>query len=74
MALEDEGRDNILHERVSKLEKEGYRGFTLKNIKKKWDGVSLTVINSDGRTFMESGETPEEAGKKIIDKIDTLLD
>ncbi|MGK7368593.1 MAG: hypothetical protein ACNS64_00155 [Candidatus Halalkalibacterium sp. M3_1C_030] len=74
MALEEEGRDNILHERVSMLQKEGYRGFTLKNIKKKWDGVSVTVKNSQGRTFTESGETTEEAGKKVIDKIDTLMD
>ena len=74
MARQDEGRDNILHERVSMLEKEGYRGFTLKHVKKKWDGVSVTVKNSSGRTFTESGETAEEAGKKIIDKIDTLLD
>lgn len=74
MALEEEGRDNILHERVSMLEKEGYRGFSLKQSKKNWDGVSLTVKNSSGRTFTESGATSEEAAKKIIDKIDTLLD
>jgi hypothetical protein len=74
MAFEDEGRDNILHERVSLLEKEGYRGFTLNKIQKKWDGVSVTVKDNDGRTFTESGETSEEASKKVIDKIDTLLD
>ena len=74
MAQQDEGRDNIMHERVTMLEKEGYRGFTLKNIKKKWDGVIVTVSNSDGRSFTESGETAEEASKKVIDKIDTLLD
>ncbi len=74
MARQDEGRDTILHERVSMLEKEGYRGFTLNTIKKKWDGVLVTVTNSDGRTFTESGETAEEASKKVIDKIDTLLD
>ena len=56
------------------LQEQGYRGFTLTNIKRKWDGVALTVKNSDGRTFTENGETAEEAGKKVIDKIDTLLD
>ncbi|NGP76558.1 hypothetical protein G3570_07935 [Balneolaceae bacterium YR4-1] len=74
MAQEEEGRDNILHERISMLEKEGYRGFKLKQSKKKWGGVSVTVKNSDGRTVTESGETSREAAKKIIDKIDTILD
>lgn len=74
MALEEEGRDNVIHERLSLLEREGYRGFKLKHSKKKWDGVSVTVTNSDGRTFTESGETTEEAAKKVIDKIDTILE
>lgn len=74
MALEEDGRDNILHEQVSMLEKEGYRGFSLKQSQKKWGGISLTVKNSSGRTVTESGEAPEEAAKNIIDKIDTILD
>ena len=74
MALQEEGRDNIMHERVSLLEREGYRGFRVSTVKKKWDGIQVTVSNSGGRTLAESGETILEAGKKIIDKIDTLMD
>lgn len=35
MAIEEEGRDNIFHERVLMLHKNGYRGFSLSGIKKK---------------------------------------
>ena len=74
MATEEEGRDNIIHERVSMLHEEGYRGFSLSGVKKKLNDVVVTVKNSDGRTISESGETTEEASKKVIDKIDTLFD
>lgn len=74
MALEDEGRDNIIHERISMLHDNDYRGFSLSGVKKKWNDIVVTVKNSDGRALSESGETMEEASKKIIDKIDTLFD
>lgn len=74
MATEEEGRDNIIHERVSMLHEKGYRGFSLSGVKKKWNDVVVSVKNSDGQTISESGETTEEASKKVIDKIDTLFD
>ena len=56
------------------LHEKGYRGFSLSGVRMKWNNVVVTVKNSDGRTLSESGETKEEASKKVIDKIDTLFD
>lgn len=65
MALEEEGRDNILHERVSMLQKEGYRGFTLNNIKKKWDGVSVTVKTAGAGPLRKAVKLQRKPAKKL---------
>lgn len=74
MALQEPDRDNIFHERISILHDQGYRDFTVTKIKKKWDGVEVTVQNSSGQKITASGETNDEAYKKLIDRIDLLLD
>lgn len=74
MSLQDEERSPVFHERVSMLQKKGYRGFTVKKIQEGFSGVQISVKNNAGRIISESGETNEEAFKKIIDKIDLILE
>lgn len=74
MSLKDQDRENIFHERVSILKDQGYRGFSVSKINRKWDGVRVTVENGEGKTLSASGETIEEAYHSVIGSIDRFLD
>lgn len=74
MTTRKEDNDNVFHERANILREQGYQGFTVSNKRNKWDGVQVTVENSDGRTVSAWGETQEEAYTNVIDNIDRLLD
>lgn len=69
-----EERENIFHERTTILKKHGYRGFTVQRVVRKWGGVKVTAKNNEGQVITASGETTEEAYKKIIDNVDLALD
>lgn len=67
-------RASSLQERVNLLNRMGYRGFTVKSRKRKWEGVEVKVVNSSGKVFSSEGETLDEAYENIIDQIDLFLD
>lgn len=66
--------DPVFHERPHLLASRSYRGFSVKNREKHWDGIKVTVANKKGMKISDSGETEEEALKKLIDQIDLFLD
>lgn len=66
--------DPVFHERTNVLLKEGYRGFDIKQLKEHWKGVTITASNNKGKVISTSGNTQGEALKKLIDKIDLLLE
>lgn len=73
MAQQDEERSPVFHERISILKKEGYRGFFIQNITdNKSGGVRISAKNAGDYIIAETGETNEEALKKIIEKIDLI--
>lgn len=74
MSIEDEERAPVFHERITELKNRGYRGFVIHKMSSKWDNVKLTARDKKGRTLKTSGETQEEAYKKMIDLIDATLD
>lgn len=69
-----DNRDNIFHERIHLIDKEGYCGFKIRDIQRSWGFVKVTAGNADGKFISASGETPEEAYIKIIDQIDLSMD
>ncbi len=68
--------ESVLQERVNRLKDEGYRGFTVTAAKKsdKWEGVKVTVKNSEGKELKAEGETVDEAYENIIELIDIAID
>ncbi len=74
MDLQDRDHENVFHERISILKDQGYRGFTINKVQGEWDGVQVTATNGRGRSLTGSGETKEEAYKKLIEKIDQALE
>ncbi|MFH5832718.1 hypothetical protein ACG2F4_13020 [Halalkalibaculum sp. DA3122] len=74
MSSQDREQENLFHERISILQKQGYRGFSVHKVRKKWDGVQVTARNDSGRTVSGFGETNEEAHIKVIEKIDEALE
>lgn len=66
--------DAPMHERINLLNTEGYRGFKITQKKQKWDGIEIDAGNSSNKLLSASGETGEEAFKKLIDLIDLTLD
>jgi len=66
--------DVIFHERITILEKYGYRGFTISGGILKPGGIEFEAENASGLSVKAEGETKEEAYKKLIDLIDNTLD
>ena len=67
-------RESTLQERVNRLNRMGYRGFTVKSCNRKWEGVEVKVVNSSGKVFTAEGENVDEAYRNVIDEIDLLID
>jgi len=67
-------RQSSLQERVNMLNRMGYRGFSVKSCKRKWDGVEVKVVNSSGKVFSAEGETVDEAYGNVIEEIDLMMD
>lgn len=67
---ESEERSPIFHERIKELKDHGYRGFRIIQSKEKWGGLKVSAQNTQGQTVTATGETDEEAFKKLIDEID----
>ncbi|MEX0769859.1 MAG: hypothetical protein WD035_03945 [Balneolaceae bacterium] len=67
-------RDSTFHERIDILKNQGYRGFSISGSQKKWGGVEIFAKNSSGQLLKASGETDEEAYKRMIDLIEHTLD
>ena len=70
----DYNSDPVFHERPNLLATKGYRGFTIKQNQKHWDGLKVTASNKKGIKISASGETEHEALKNLIEQIDLLLD
>lgn len=70
----DKDPDPVFHERTNVLLKEGYRGFKITQQEQHLDGVKITATNKKGKVISSSGNTQGEALKKVIDKIDLLLE
>lgn len=66
--------DAPMHERINLLDNEGYRGFKISNKKQKWEGIKIEADNGSNKSLSATGETSEEAYKKLIDLIDLTLD
>ncbi len=67
-------RENLFHERVNILQKQGYRGFIVTSEKNKGPVIEVSATNLKGRILSASGDTKEEAFKNMIDLIDTTFD
>ncbi|MEX0994148.1 MAG: hypothetical protein WD599_01385 [Balneolaceae bacterium] len=63
-------RNSVFHERIDILKDQGYRGYSITGSQKKWGGVEVHAKNSAGHILKASGETDEEAYKKMIDLIE----
>lgn len=76
MSYQDQSdeRSPVFHERIKELKEHGYRGFRIVHSKDKWDGQKVLAKNKSGQTVTASGETGEEALKKLIDEIDYFTD
>lgn len=74
MTSYQENHDNVFHERTKILVNKGYQGFTISSVKRNWDRVKVIASNHAGKTVTATGETNEEAYKKIIDSIDLFLE
>lgn len=70
----DQDPDPIFHERIHVLTNRGYRGFRITKNQQHWEGVKITASNHAGKIVSSSGNTEEEALKKLIDQIDLVLD
>jgi len=70
----DRDSDPVFHERPEMLSKKGYRGFSVDNATKHWDGIKITASNNKGIKLSASGDTEKETLKKLIDQIDMVLD
>ncbi len=70
----DNTRESSLQERVNLLHKQGYRGFSVAESNRKWDGVRVSVSNKHGKVLVAEGETPDEAYENAIELIDYTLD
>lgn len=66
--------DPVFHERPHLLATKGYRGFSVKSTEQYWEGIKITAANKKGMKVSASGDTEQEALKKLIDQIDMLLD
>lgn len=71
---QDRDESTPFHERITILKNQGYRGFSITKSESKWDGIEVTATSESGDTLKASGETGEEAYKKLIDQIDFTLD
>src|SRR5690625_5764 len=70
----DKDRDYVFHERINILKRRGYRGFNVARESSSPAGeIELTAMSQDGKVLTATGETREEALKKIIDRIDPVL-
>ncbi len=70
----DHDRETVFHERINKLKKEGYRGFTIASeAGSEWE-IKITATDPAGKVLTSGGETKEEAFNKMIDLIDNVLD
>lgn len=70
----DRDQDPVFHERPHLLSQKAYRGFSIHKTDRHWKGLKVTVANSKGMKLSASGETEEEALKKLIDQIDLFWD
>ena len=70
----DYNSDSVFHERPHLLATKGYRGFTIKQSSKHWDGLKITAANKKGMKITAGGDTEKEVLKKLIDQIDLFLD
>lgn len=70
----NEGRESALQERVNYLKDQGYRGFTVKSTKKKFEGVEVIVENDKGKVLTAEGETPDEAYENTVELIDIAVE
>jgi len=70
----DPDADPIFHERIHVLTERGYCGFKIIKKSQHWDGVSITATNHEGKVLSSSGNTEQEALKKLIDQIDLATD
>lgn len=72
--INDRGHDVVFHERITILEKYGYRGFTISSGRMTPGGIEIEAENAPGLSLKAEGETKVEAYKKLIDFIDLSLD
>lgn len=70
----EEDHDPVFHERPDMLATQGYRGFSISNREKHWEGVKITVSGRGGKSATATGSTEHEALRKLIDQIDMMLD
>lgn len=66
--------DPVFHERPHLLASRSYRGLSVKDREKHWDGIKVTVTSKQGMKISAIDETEHEALKKCIDQIDLYLD
>lgn len=75
MSIQKSDEEYIFHERATILKDQGYRGFSVSDMKINEKGeFTVTVRNNSGRILTSSGETKEEAYEKAIDSIDLSLE
>ncbi|NGP89877.1 hypothetical protein [Fodinibius halophilus] len=66
--------NTVLGKRPTLLSNETYRGFSIDNISKNWNGVKVTAINSKGMKISGNADSKQQAVEKVINQIDLLFD
>ncbi|HYW35750.1 MAG TPA: hypothetical protein VE868_10120 [Balneolaceae bacterium] len=57
----------------TKINKEGYGGFTITAVKKLWKRFKVTAKNGKGRTVTATGNSLEEAYQEIVENINNIV-